>query len=452
MKRILIDLTDIEQWQGTHGGTQRVVYGITRELYLARDRYDFEIGYIAFSSEKGRYHHTDFEPIYGRVESQKINSQEPQDTINNRSLIRLKQALIRYTPARIRSNPKTKHLAKISYTSFVKVSNRVRNTKIRSRNATTREIPNKPVNFQSNDTVLILGKPWDNLNIQKNLQIEKSKTGFTLIQVVYDLIIPLYPHLHHPALFKPYTQNLFEAACNSDVLLPISQSSDRDFKVFCKELNIRPPITKVIRLGENVVDELSHTSTSKPDSRIQAKFIICVGTIEIRKNHSLLYYAYKLAAERGIDVPQLVIVGSRGWLSGDMQHLIANDSDMKDKIIILDSVNDAGLDWLYKNCQFTVYPSMYEGWGLPVAESLAYGKNCVASNISSIPEIAGELIDYFSPYDSQECLNMISKYCNDQVLHEKEAEIISKYKVTSWATTTSQIIAVLKYSNDKESR
>jgi glycosyltransferase involved in cell wall biosynthesis len=154
----------------------------------------------------------------------------------------------------------------------------------------------------------------------------------------------------------------------------------------------------------------------------------------------LLYYAYRLANERGVELPQLVIIGSRGWLSGDLQYLIEHDPEMADKIIILDGINDAGLAWIYEHCEFTIYPSMYEGWGLPVAESLANGKFCIASSNSSVPEIAGSLIDYFSPYDSQQCFEMIARYAADpSVVRKKEQKIVQVYTVTTWNDSYEQI-------------
>lgn len=231
---------------------------------------------------------------------------------------------------------------------------------------------------------------------------------------------------------------MFEAIYASDLLLPISKSTDRDLKLFAQTLKLPIPKTKVIRLAEAIV-ESDAVDDIKPDARIQDKFIACIGTIEIRKNHILLYYVYKLAQELKIELPQLVIVGARGWLTGDFQYLVENDPEIKDKILILETINDPGLDWIYRNCLFSVYPSLYEGWGLPVAESLAYGKVAVSSDASSMPEIADDLVDYFSPYDTKQCLEVITKYLNPSELSRKESQIRDKYHSISWSYTYNQI-------------
>jgi len=278
--------------------------------------------------------------------------------------------------------------------------------------------------------------------MERALTDAKAAKGFTLAQVVYDLIIPLYPHLHHPTLFKNYTQYVFETIYNSDLLLPISKCTKKDLALFAKTLNLNLPQSKVIRLADEIAGADEHAT--KPDSRIADSFITCVGTIEIRKNHTLLYYAYKLAEQQGIDLPQLVIVGSRGWLTSDFQYLVEHDPAMKNKIILLNNINDSGLSWVYKNCMFSVYPSFYEGWGLPVAESLANGKMCIASNVSSIPEISGDMIDYFTPFDAQSCLDLMTSYLSPVKLKQKEEQIGKEYKVTSWNDTFKEVTGYIR--------
>jgi glycosyltransferase involved in cell wall biosynthesis len=135
----------------------------------------------------------------------------------------------------------------------------------------------------------------------------------------------------------------------------------------------------------------------------------------------------------------VVIVGRNGWLTDDIRYTITNDLEAREKILILNDINDRELLWLYKNCLFTIFPSFYEGWGMPIAESLAYGKLCISSNTSSMPEIAGDLIDYFSPYDTGELLERIIENLDEDVRQDKEKIIASHYKQTSWDTMFKQI-------------
>lgn len=434
--RILIDLTDIEKWSGAHGGIQRVVYGVSKYFYLNNEA-DYEIGFISYSSERDIFYKAEFKPIYDRVERKYEVSPQDDFSVDTKVSVRhrIRMGIRENVPESVRKN----RYARKAFKSSISVAKKtVKKMKATTSNET--EVYDNRVEFTQNDVVLVLGKPWDDLAIQNRLTLEKEKAEFKLVQVVYDLIICLYPHLHHPSLFEPYTKHMFEAIDASDLLLPISKSSDRDLKKLCKILNLECPSTKVIRLGDNVIDDSKILkSIKKPDIRIENKFLLCVGTVEIRKNHNLIYYTYKLAEERGINLPQLVIVGGKGWLSEDTQYLINNDPGLKNKIIILHGLNDKDLSWLYSNCMFTVYPSMYEGWGLPIAESLAYNKLCVSSNTSSMQEIAGDLIEYFSPYSAEECLQSILKYLDKDILMDAEDNIAKRYEITTWENTYKQV-------------
>jgi glycosyltransferase involved in cell wall biosynthesis len=107
--------------------------------------------------------------------------------------------------------------------------------------------------------------------------------------------------------------------------------------------------------------------------------------------------------------------------------------------------SDSELVWLYENAKFSVYPSFYEGWGLPVAESLIRGVPCVASNTSSIPEIAGDLVDYFSPYSPEEIMEKINRLSGSpKLLGQKSRKIKTGYKATSWDDSYKQVLAALK--------
>ncbi len=444
MKDIWIDLTDIEQWSGHHGGTQRVVYGISKNFYLNQEN----VHYFTYSPADNEFYEADFKPIYDRVESLKSAANH---TINNTGSTRtlkhrIKDKVLPYIPNRIMANEVLKGRIKKTARYAIISASRARSVAGRPlRHLSTkggRIERRNPINLKKDDVVLILGKPWDEPGLQTLLDKKKYEIGFKVVQVVYDLIISLRPHLHHPSLFHRYTQQMFKAAQGSDLLLSISESSKQDMFELCDRLSISRPKIEVIRLGDEV--EGGSNEDVLRQLNINDEFMLCVGTIENRKNHTLLYYVYKLAIERGVKLPQLVIVGGDGWLSGDIRYLISNDPEVKEYIRVLNNVNDASLLALYKKALFTVYPSFYEGWGLPVAESLAHGTPVAASKTSSIPEVGGDLVDYFSPYSVEECLTVMSKLTDPEVRGARRARIASAYKITSWNDTYTQVLSLIK--------
>lgn len=291
--------------------------------------------------------------------------------------------------------------------------------------------------ISSKDTLFILWGEQASDDFIEHIK-ELSLRRVRIIQISYDMLPLVTPQYsgHSTVSMEKYVTEVFPLC---DLVLAISRSTKNDIIDWMKDRGLRTPRVEVFRLGDDFKTNKPH----KPkiiDTFIQPKdtFILCVGTIEARKNHTLLYYVYKEAAYRDIKLPKLVVVGRRGWKTENITDLITSDKQTKDKFLLLESVSDDELAWLYKNTMFTIYPSFYEGWGLPVAESIGYGIPCIASNTSSIPEIAGKLIDYFSPTSTDECLEQIVRYSDSKQLKKAKSRI-SRYKPTTWDTTYSQV-------------
>ena len=170
--------------------------------------------------------------------------------------------------------------------------------------------------------------------------------------------------------------------------------------------------------------------------------ILFVSTIERRKNHEILYRAYVRLVEQGErDLPLLVFVGMPGWGVGELLSDLRLDTRVYPLVRILSRVSDADLARLYQHALFTVYPSRYEGWGLPVAESLAAGKFCLASNAASIPEIGGDLIEYLDP----ECLpqwveRLKWHFDHPEAVAAREAAIRKSFVPMPWSGTAAGIL------------
>jgi hypothetical protein len=157
---------------------------------------------------------------------------------------------------------------------------------------------------------------------------------------------------------------------------------------------------EVIQLG---ADLISTSAARRPDALSDAqsqRFVLSVSTIQSRKNFDLLYHLWhRLAEIKLAELPTLVIVGQPGFGSRDLLWQIEHDPVTRDKIVVLHGAGGEELNWLYQNCLWTLYPSFYEGWGLPISESLAHGKYCLASNTSSLPEAGAGFVMHLDPFD-----------------------------------------------------
>lgn len=436
---IWIDMTDLSKWQGHFTGIQRVVYSIASRYA----RSSKEVNYFVFNEGLKSFEVFDFDVFEAKIASQKSTI----DTVGFS------------TKQRLKSKAKEVYLKSPNAIKNVLRSPRVKGALIRSlhyyRKAKSHKIrSNSHINktdkasFKKGDTVLVLGNSWDRPDLVIYLSKIRDQKQIKIYQVIYDLI-PIYqPQAFNAELFKIYSNNMFEVVTNSDGLLAISESSKRDAVRFCRDIGVDCPPIDVIRLGDEVpISERPVQPFGLPQDE---EFLLCVGTIEARKNHTILYYAWKEGLRRGVNMPHIVIVGRRGWYTGDIVHTIKTDPDTRGRFHFMENVNDDELVWLYQNTLFTVYPSYYEGWGLPVAESAAMGKLCIASDQSSMPEIAGDLMEYFSPFDSSALVEKIMRFMNDEHRTLREERIRDIYMVNSWDDCFAQVDALInKYERRK---
>ena len=119
-------------------------------------------------------------------------------------------------------------------------------------------------------------------------------------------------------------------------------------------------------------------------------------------------------------------------MSNELLIQLLHDPLVRGVLLHLPAATDREMCWLYENCLFTLYPSHYEGWGLPVAESLARGKLCIASNSSSLPEIGGDLVDYHDPLDLFGLKELVLRALDDDGRGRREDEIRRRYRPTLW--------------------
>jgi len=154
------------------------------------------------------------------------------------------------------------------------------------------------------------------------------------------------------------------------------------------------PLTNVAPLGVSALPAYTRDpeGTHLPDPG----FVLAVGTLEPRKNLPRLVEAYSGMGETLQEQHPLVVVGALGWETGET--LAALDS-LGDRAIALGFVSDAELAELYRRCDLFCYPSLGEGFGLPVLEAMALGAPVLTSNLSSLPEVGGDAVEYADPLD-----------------------------------------------------
>lgn len=434
-----IDLTDLVSWRRPYvTGIQRVTLNLAtrfRQRELAR--------FCAFNDLRRRFVEIDPDPILSR-----LAAPAPRRAAYDLPPMRLEQAARRVAqqiPLTLRAKLPTQRVKSFLRSleeSRILAAMRGEGTDLRQ--ILARVLPSTSrgeVRLAPGDRLVLMGGEWAATGYGRALAHIKANSRCRVYELIYDLIPAILPHTCGPAVSRSFLSYMFEAVVNADGVVVTSKATTAELERFCSNLSIPLPPLEAFRLGEdlNCVPPIALTGVALTPRY----FILTVGTIEFRKNQALLYQVWRLAQEEGIELPPLVIVGRLGWLAGDVLYAMREDPLVKGKIYVLTNVGDGELVWLYQNCLFTVFPSLYEGWGLPVAESLAFGRMCLTTRGGAIPEIAGDLLDYFSPYDARACLNLIVRYLDEATLAAKEQEIRSKYRVWTWDQAFDQFLEAL---------
>jgi alpha-1,3-rhamnosyl/mannosyltransferase len=173
-------------------------------------------------------------------------------------------------------------------------------------------------------------------------------------------------------------------------------------------------------------------------------YVLSVGTLEPRKNLVAAIRAFEALPERIRGGTSLVIAGQRGWLSGDIERLIRS-GEVAGWLRFLGFVPQEELPVIYAGARLFVYPSRYEGFGLPVVEALASGVPVITSSVSCLPEIAGDAADLVHPDDIDGLRNSMNRLLEDEGHRvELRARGIQRAKRFSWQRCAEETVAIYR--------
>ena len=302
--------------------------------------------------------------------------------------------------------------------------------------------------LQPGDAYVFLGANWSHPEILE-FGRKHSDSGGVVMQMIYDLI---------PYLAPDYCANLgnrFESFLNltptyANRFACISDWTKSEYVDFLASSGLTRPVVTV-PLAHEFDGFARNQDVTSADSRqalalAHQDFVVCVGTIERRKNGANLLKAWgELIKKRGADrVPTLVFAGKMGWKSSEFAAILDASSDLQDKVLVFSTPSDRDLAYLYCKCRFSIYPSKYEGWGLPVGESAWFGRYVIASNATSLPEVCGNLIDYINPDDVIDIVAKI-EYALDNPEHVSQKETALKAaKLRTWDDVADQLLTVIE--------
>ena len=309
-------------------------------------------------------------------------------------------------------------------------------------NVDNRRLGNLQNYAKPGDVLCSLGAPWwHDPRYGDRVQAMQRSIRMRFALLVYDLIPLVCPEYYDVKIAPNFERAMLQTIPLAYILLTISSWTANDLTQWSTRKSIRLRTSpKSLLVGSRFG---STNKRALPVSLSAERFVLLVSTIEIRKNHWLAFRVWlRLIKEMPWEsIPHLVFVGRIGWMVADLMQAIANTNHLGGKLIVLQDVDDDTLSGLYQDCLFTLFPSYYEGWGLPVTDSLAFGKICVASDRTAIKEAGQEFCIYIDPDNTTAAYYKIRWLIeNPREVARLETEIRNSYKAVPWSVTASSLL------------
>ncbi len=256
----------------------------------------------------------------------------------------------------------------------------------------------------------------DVIHATNHAAIPPARAGQTLVATVHDLAFATFPDLFPDRWRKLYERGVRIAERDAALILTPSQHVAEELAA----RGVEPDRLRVTPLAPSAIwpverdDPLAQTTRARLEP--SAPFLLVVGTIEPRKNLPRLVRAFRLAMTSASLPHDLVLAGPAGWHQEALRDEIAAAAD--DRVRVLGWIDAPALDVLYRDAAAVAYLSLYEGFGLPVVDSLARGKPTLASDIGAIREVAEDATLLVDPLDEETIAEGIVRILTDDALRD----------------------------------
>ncbi|MCE0743958.1 glycosyltransferase family 4 protein [Acetobacter sicerae] len=320
-------------------------------------------------------------------------------------------------------------------------------TKIFSKNTTSSE---------QKDIFLILGAAWCDPLFSERLRHAREQYDMRPMLLVHDLIPFRRPEWCDPSLVRNFQHWLKTSLPHCSRLLAVSRATARDVEQYATEhgLELSLPV-QVMPMGSGFSFMQTGSGALPVGLPAAGSYVLFVSTLEVRKNHAFLLRVWRRLLNEGkeADIPTLVFAGRVGRLVRDLMQQLDNSDWLNGKIRLISDPTDEELRHLYQGSLFTIFPSLFEGWGLPVSESLMMGVPCLASHATSVPEAGGQFARYFDPENVTDAVEKIRELLADrEQLSLWKNEIRTGFMPTSWEQSADMLLDTCLATSHEEAR
>ncbi len=298
-------------------------------------------------------------------------------------------------------------------------------------------------------TLVLLGAGWNDLAVTVAAS-RHARAGGRVVHWVHDLIPLVRPEFFEDELRELFARHFTTALDYTSEFICISRHTQSDLEALLESHGHRIRST-VVPLAHEFADFARNARGCRPNDPGLERwggpgrgFLLCVGTLEVRKNGVALLQAWlRLREQLGEATPHLLFCGRRGWRTEPFFELLDRHRWLRQKVHILPGADDADLAALHERSLASIYPSLYEGWGLPVGEAAWFGRVCITSAESSLPEVCGSLADYVDPRSPEAIAGAVRRIATDTSWRAWRERLIAAAPLRTWADVADDFQAVL---------
>ena len=262
---------------------------------------------------------------------------------------------------------------------------------------------------------------------------------------IYDLVFEKYIETMESKNRESFKRSFYKSIKRADQIITISESSKNE-------------LVEILKVPENkihiVQPGIDFQKFNKKNSEITKSvilkyslpedYILYLGTLEPRKNISSIIRAYGSLRNSDKITEKLVIAGKKGWLFSEIFDLIKS-LDLENEVILTDYVAEFDKPAIYQNAKLFVFPSLYEGFGMPILEAMAAGIPVITSNTSAMPEVAGDAAILVNPLSIEEISEaMLEVMNNDKLSNELISKGFDQCRKFTWSNSTNKLVKIYK--------
>lgn len=269
----------------------------------------------------------------------------------------------------------------------------------------------------------------------------KKKTK--LIFMVHDLIPITHAEYCRPVASQRHFQRICNVLQQAHGIVTNSEATLIELKQFSTKHNLPSPPMVAAPLASGL--ESSPSEIQQSSRPLAEPYFVLLGALEARKNHLFLLEIWKnLREQLGDNTPKLVIIGQRGYGYENAAAVLERCSSIQNFITHHHSCGDEQLFNYIQHAQALLFPSMIEGYGLPIAEALLLKTPVIASDLPVYQEFAGNIPEYISPIDGKAWLETIVDYAQNGQRRQQQLQRIQNYKAPTWEEHFQKVNGFMK--------